>query len=218
MADILPKEELLRKMLNMTTSDNDGQALVAIRKANELLAAAGWSWDKLLAGKIKVIESPFKDMPNPSRAKQVEEPTATRPWQPQRSAPAPQSAPNPPPRPFARPRPGCEWKFDPSINDWVNSPISPAAQPPRNQGTTRGLGLTRTNMYANHCYCCGDYVPNNDGFIMKPKDFNSQAPDKWHIVCKSCNSNVSPLYVTSRPAMKQTGQTAVIQPVKLGDL
>lgn len=208
MADpILPKEELLRKMLNMTTSDNDGQALVAIRKANELLAAAGWSWDKLLAGKIKIIESPFKDMPNPSRPARVE--PAQGAWTPGAS-PMPAG---PPPRPFQAPRRGCVWKFDPSINDWVNSPINPQPRP-----QARGLGLTRTNMYANHCYCCGDYVPNNDGFIMKPRDFNTFAPDRWHIVCKPCNTRVDPMGVAPRPAMKQTGQTTVTQSVKLGDL
>lgn len=208
---VLPKEELLRKMLNMTTSDNDGQALVAIRKANELLAAAGWSWDKLLAGKIKIIESPFKDMPNPSKAKQVEEPAS--PWSRGASPFNPTPAPSPPPRPFMRPRPGCEWKFDPVINDWVNTPISPAQRPPQ---PARGLGLTRTNMYANHCYCCGDYVPNSDGFIMKPRDFNRLAPDRWHIVCKPCDTRMDPMGVAPRPAMKQTGQTTTT--VKLGDL
>lgn len=65
----LPKQELLLKMLNMTTADNDGQALVAIRKANALLASAGWTWEKLLLGKIVVVADPFANIKSPDSNK-----------------------------------------------------------------------------------------------------------------------------------------------------
>jgi hypothetical protein len=65
MNDILPKEELLLKLLNMTTSNHDHEVLVAIRKANELLTANKWSWEKLLKNKIKVVEDPFKNLTTP---------------------------------------------------------------------------------------------------------------------------------------------------------
>lgn len=177
----LPKEELLRKMLNMTTSDNDGQALVAIRKANALLAQAGWSWDKLLAGKIKIIESPFKNMPNPA-PKQA---SVQDEWRSRNPSPPPQ-------------RPADPYNV-------------------RGATTGRGLGLNRKNMYANYCYCCGDYVANDVGFIMKPKDHNPSAPDKWSIVCASCNQTCN--YVPVKASMKNTGQTTVRAPApNLGDL
>ena len=48
--DELQKHHLLLKLLKMTTSDNDGECLVSIRKANGLLREAGWDWDRLLAG------------------------------------------------------------------------------------------------------------------------------------------------------------------------
>lgn len=108
MAETLPKEQLLLKMLNMTTSDNDGQALVAIRKSNELLASAGWSWEKLLSGKITVVADPFARMPEVKRP----EPEPER--APARSAPQPRgfqatgastgrwSASPPPPPPKAK--------------------------------------------------------------------------------------------------------------------
>lgn len=38
------QQELLIKVLGMTTSVHDGEALAAIRKANELLKAAGVTW------------------------------------------------------------------------------------------------------------------------------------------------------------------------------
>lgn len=100
--------ELLRKMLNMTSADNDNVALVAIRKANEALARAGETWESLLAGKIKIVEDPFKSMPGfapqpkPSRA-----PTA-----------APRPAPSPAPPPPNAP-PGWQPGFsqNPGIGD-----------------------------------------------------------------------------------------------------
>lgn len=61
----IPKQELLVKLLMMTTSSNDGEALTAIRKANELLKTQGWDWVKLIAGKITIVEDPFKDLAMP---------------------------------------------------------------------------------------------------------------------------------------------------------
>lgn len=72
--DTLPKQELLGKLLRMTTSSNDGEALMAIRKANSLLNAAGWDWDKLLAGKIKIVENPFAGLGNPLAGKPTQAP------------------------------------------------------------------------------------------------------------------------------------------------
>src|SRR5882672_7473149 len=61
----LPKQELLIKLLRMTTSDNDGEALTALRKANAFLNAAGWDWERLIHGKIRIIEDPFKNLGTP---------------------------------------------------------------------------------------------------------------------------------------------------------
>lgn len=209
----LPKEELLRKMLNMTTSDNDGQALVAIRKANALLSAAGWSWDKLLAGKIKIVESPFKNVPNPGKPTPVYSQPQAKP------APMPVRSP----RPTHSAGAGRMWQYSNFSDSW-ESVLDPsyAAQRQREEAQAaaaaaqqrRGLRLNRTNMYANHCYCCGDYVKNQDGFIMKPKDFNPSAPDKWAIVCTPCNNSCSPdrWGVSEKPAARNTGQTTVRVP------
>lgn len=50
---------LLIKMLGMTDSDSDGQALVAIRKANAQVRKLGTTWEDLLRGKVTVIADPF---------------------------------------------------------------------------------------------------------------------------------------------------------------
>jgi hypothetical protein len=98
----LPKQEMLLKLLKMTTSSNDGEALVAIRKANGLLQTAGWDWDKLIAGKIKVVGDPFAGVSAPNFAN-VNKP-APRAAQPPRPTAQPFTPPPPQPRPQAQPR------------------------------------------------------------------------------------------------------------------
>ncbi len=48
--------ERLLKLLRMTASQHDGEALSAMRAANRLLASAGMDWEALLTG--RVIEIP----------------------------------------------------------------------------------------------------------------------------------------------------------------
>ena len=96
----LPKQELLIKLLRMTTSDNDGEALTALRKANAFLTAAGWDWEKLILGKIRIIEDPFKNLSTPP-TNSVRGTYGTTP-----PAPAPQSFTQPPP---FRPAPRQTW-------------------------------------------------------------------------------------------------------------
>lgn len=48
--------ERFKKFMRMTTSDTDAEVLMAIRKANELLAKYGHDWDKIFAAKVKVVQ------------------------------------------------------------------------------------------------------------------------------------------------------------------
>lgn len=90
MTEVLPKHVLLVKLLKMTSSPNDGEALTAVRKANELLASAGWDWDRLMSGKIVVVEDPFGAIGTPK--------SSGRRDYTQGTAPAPPTVPNPPPQ------------------------------------------------------------------------------------------------------------------------
>lgn len=87
----LPREQFLLKLLRMTTSPNDGEALTAIRKVNELLTSNGWDWDKLIAGKIKIVPNPFVGLGTPIRKEPApyKEPTPSY---------NPRPTPPPPPR------------------------------------------------------------------------------------------------------------------------
>lgn len=206
----LPKEQLLLKLLKMTTVQEDTVALVAIRKANELLASAGWDWDKLISGKIKVVENPFKNMPNPAAPRAVSEPPAARPdWTMQKPSPRRRS------KPSLDPGAGMMWEYNAISDSWdrVRDPWhTPSPQ-------RRGHGLTRGNNYANHCYCCGLYVGVQNGFIFKPLDLkpsvgHSNVTAKWQTMCDDCNKTGN--FIGSRP-MKQTGQTTAPAP-NLGNL
>lgn len=77
--------EHIIKFLGMTQSSNDAEAVMFMRKANERLKAAGWDWDKLLRGKVTIIEDPFKSVPVPRR----------REAEPEPYNPPPQPAPEP---------------------------------------------------------------------------------------------------------------------------
>lgn len=168
----LPKQDLLLKILNMTTADNDNQALVAIRKANALLRDNGWTWEKLLCGKITIVEDPFKSMTADSpfaamMAKAKAAPTpADNGFGYARPPRKPYTPPNPPPRPAA-------------------APLYTAAS--LGLHTVGGKG----NNYANHCYMCGLHVDVQMGYIFRPSDINPHAPNRWSVVCVTCNAKTN---------------------------
>lgn len=45
----------LKRLMQQTTSDNDHEALSALRKANDLLKADGVDWDRVFARTVQVI-------------------------------------------------------------------------------------------------------------------------------------------------------------------
>lgn len=48
-----PKFDQLIKLMMLTTSDNDPEALSALRKANALIASSNMNWEELLKAKVK---------------------------------------------------------------------------------------------------------------------------------------------------------------------
>jgi hypothetical protein len=90
----LPNLALLIKLLKLTASSNDSEALLAVRKANEQLVKFGGDWERLLKGKVTVIGDPFEGVAAPV---QRTTPSAA----PQRT---PQQAP-------PHPRPQSHWAW-----------------------------------------------------------------------------------------------------------
>lgn len=195
MTEELPKQDLLLKMLRMTESDNDGQALVAIRKANALLQSAGWTWEKLLSGKITVVADPFASMPEINREAPETRHAPATPPPPRRAASRTAAfhswSPSPkqprPAMPTYPPGAGMKWEWSPRGAIWES--VKDYSYPPPNPLAVLDKEISsRTNNYANHCYCCGTDVPHRDGFIFQGADFG--LPSKWNTVCKSCNTTV----------------------------
>lgn len=212
----LPREALLLKMLNMTTHSNDNQALVAIRKANELLSAAGWSWEKLLSGKITVVEDPFSKIadikPNTAPHTAPSAPRApTRAPTNAHFAPPPPSAPQPSrPHKPSDPGVGMMWVWNDGFDRWeVVSDPSTASRLPLS---------TKDNRYANHCYCCGIHVANNAGFIFNPSLHNPKASNGWQVICKDCNKNIPSSAVQASRAKKRFAAHQASSHVDLSDL
>jgi hypothetical protein len=81
MSEELPNLTLLIKLLKMTTSSHDAEALLAIRKANEQLAKFGGDWERLLRSRITIIGAdPFSAIAEPpKREPKVRQPQYTRP-------------------------------------------------------------------------------------------------------------------------------------------
>jgi hypothetical protein len=82
-----PNLGLLIKLMKLTASTNDSEALLAIRKANEQLQKFGGDWERLLQGRVTVIGDPFGQIPVPFN----------EPKPRYDGYSAPQAAPQPPP-------------------------------------------------------------------------------------------------------------------------
>jgi hypothetical protein len=102
MADL--KLETLIKVLMMTTSETDGEALAAIRRANSMLKTASVDWDGLLRGKVTVVADPFDSIAVPQSTPSRYNTNVTVPPQPTRQPPPPPfRSSKPPPPTRARP-------------------------------------------------------------------------------------------------------------------
>jgi len=66
----LPRVETFIKLMMMSTSSNDNEALSALRHANAMLAAANNNWEDFVRGKVKMepglITDPFAGAPDPT--------------------------------------------------------------------------------------------------------------------------------------------------------
>lgn len=136
MADL--KLDTLIKVLLMTTSDNNSEALAAIRRANHLLKVANVDWEKLLKGKVTVVADPFADIAPPNTATHFSTSKPTVPQKPQ---------PYEPPLYTARPQAPASTK-----------PRAPTMSP---QAARRN----NTNTFAGYCFNCDTYVDPGYGAL-----------------------------------------------------
>src|SRR5262245_131375 len=81
-----PNLDKIIKLMGMTGSSHDPEAISALRMATELMRKWGWTWEAVLRGKIKIMPDPFASIPMPYSH------SAPRPMAP--------AAPPPPPKVF----------------------------------------------------------------------------------------------------------------------
>lgn len=171
----LPNLSLLIKLLKLTTSANDAEALMAIRKANEQLRKFGGDWESLLRSHVTIIGAdPFENIPAPPPSMRAAPraspspqytPRPTRPAAPRASAPPQQPASPPPPPPWTTPSP-------------------------------------RPNRYAGHCFMCGYNVPVTAGIT---RYIGDQSHGKWEVFCGSCDTSINAgTQIPKRRAAKRT--------------
>lgn len=197
---------LLVKLLKMTTSSNDGEAITAMRKANEQASKFG-GWERILLGQITIVEDPFEKIATPESygggfSRGMNAPPKPKPSDFDRNRqghPASPAAPTPPPPRAAHP------------SGFTATPQSPSSRPSRaGSWSQTPIGLSvRSNKFSGSCFCCGTFVNSHDGGIFKPHDHNPSATTDWKIICSKCNA-IGSSTVPSRPAKRQRASTSDI--------
>lgn len=208
MADL--KLETLIKVLLMTTSSTDGEALAAIRRANSMLKNASVDWRSLLEGKVTVVEDPFENIAAPKNYA-----TAAPVNKPSRPAPPP------PPRQQHKcvdcglDLTGYQTKIMGSSNycqRCYDAKLRAAARPQPAPSQSYGVGGGRTatsqrtrntNSFAGHCFVCDTYVAAGYGAL---RDVNCRLSDgTWaqtKIFCEDCNMNITNGVITMADAIR----------------
>jgi hypothetical protein len=197
----VPTSEDLRlvvKLMKMTTSNVDTEALLALRKANEKLKALGWDWEQILEAKITIVGDPFGEIEKPKRENEDEKDFYS----------PPRSAPPPPQRP-SKPQPAPQWSpgLGPSAAQVRAAQMAAVQQAAVNQAIRRQTGQTpppkrtapqaprpkigsqKPNKANGWCYSCGVEIEAWKGAEFTPRDFNLSAPKMPAFLCDHCNND-----------------------------
>jgi hypothetical protein len=215
MSEELPNLTLLIKLLKMTTSSHDAEALLAIRKANEQLAKFGGDWERLLRSRITIIGAdPFSAIAEPPKR----EPKVRQPQAPSVNITCTACGTTTPDvaafciQCGADPRKHYPESLAPLAATPKKTPecaANPAAKTPKqviyivcincgwdmlSKETSCSYNChehptiksgPRTNQYASYCYCCGIPVPQSAGFLFRKAS-------KWEVKCSPCYQSNAP--------------------------
>jgi len=136
--------DLLVKLLSLTTSNNDGEALSAMRMANRQLEKFKLTWPEFVKARITVAADPFA-IPVPRPAQHEAPRTAAPPPVTPSMHRAYTSAPTPPPPP---------------------RPAAPPPAPPPPSEYTYAAG-TKPNKFATLCCSCSRKLAPGDGLLWR---------------------------------------------------
>ena len=155
-----PTLEKLIKLMKLTSSPNESEAMSALAIAQRFVEKLG-GWESLLRGKVKIIQDPFANMPPPEENYRKREPSSGFPKAP----PKPGSNPPPPQRPIPQPQ---------TPPRYYTPPVSPPPPPPPRP--TFYQASRKPNKYKGACWICGNLVGVGDGQI---QEFEGS----WHVTC-----------------------------------
>lgn len=195
MSEELPNLSLLIKLLKMTTSSNDAEALLAIRNANKQLSKFGGDWESLLRSHVTIIGAdPFQNIEAPPQS------TRQRPTAPRATAPTPR-------RPASPQWGGGGTTYSTGGGGGAGTPQppprpTPTPQPPPPPPPPWTVPSPRPNRYAGHCFMCGYNVPISDGVT---RYLGTQSAGKWEVFCGSCDTQINAgTAIPKRRATKRT--------------
>lgn len=170
---------LVIKLMKMTTSQVDNEALMALRKANERISALGWDWEALLSNKITIVADPFDKI-------EIIKPTESH------------RQPSAPPRPQAPQRPSAQSQYQQAYRA-AQQAYQPRATPTPKAPTVNSY---KSNRHDGNCFCCGALVNAWQGATFQPSNYNPSATSATEIICNSCNSSVN-LHVPTKRAKRK---------------
>jgi hypothetical protein len=178
----VPKLDKLIALLRMTASDNDNEALLAMRAATRHILAAGWDWERLLRSRVTVVADPFANISTPPQRADIN--VNVRPHTPTPSSARGASgggsarAPHPPPRGPAYHCWTCGSSTGQAGDFCCGTSMRSTPCPPRPT-------ITRKNQYGGHCHQCGSPVDTNQGHIWKDPS------GSWRMFCVPCTSAIN---------------------------
>lgn len=202
--------KLVIKLMKMTTSQNDSEALAALRQANKRLLAAGWDWEALLTAKVTIVADPFGSIEAPTASPQ----SYSKPQAPQRPAPAAPSYQPPPQASYSPNKPSQKAYQRAKLQAAYNAPAAAqaqaAAQYSYKPSTTPKqpspkVGSKTPNQQDDNCWCCGQRVEAWKGAAFVPGHYNSSHHSQKETICEPCNQSAA-LSVPLKRA-KRKGQT-----------
>lgn len=183
MSEDLPNLGKLIKLLKMTTSSNDSEAIAFMRRANLELEKFGGDWESLLRGKVTVIGDPFDGVEAPKHHTTVtKEPYRTAPP----TAPTRQAPRQPHPSSVQA---ASSWQQADAAAMAQKSAIAKAqadakarldAKTKTDADAARTRTQPRTNLYAAKCRVCGTSVPVGAGFLIG-------TTNGWRVECFGCH-------------------------------
>lgn len=178
----------LIKLLGMTTSQNDAEALSFMRAANAEIDKLGKTWHEFIMSKVTVVADPFDKVPDPAKAAPDPDPGRNPPrWQ--QTAAAPQRpAPPPPPRPTRpapRPAPAPDYSYMGAQSYMGQTQPRPRAQPDPFQQTSGRPATAKqptrvSNRFAGLCVKCKERVAPGDGEAFLDGKL-SNGKDRWSV-------------------------------------